>query len=70
MGDSIEVCPGALSLTQEIISLLEVSRGNALIVDYGEDHAFSGSFRVNYTYILIYVRASKIIRWSKISIRF
>jgi SAM-dependent MidA family methyltransferase len=27
------------------MSLIEVSRGNALIIDYGEDHAFSNSFR-------------------------
>lgn len=27
------------------MSLLEVSRGTALIIDYGEDHAFSNSFR-------------------------
>ena len=46
VGDSIEVCPGAISLTQEILQLLEVSRGTALIIDYGEDHAFSSSFRV------------------------
>jgi SAM-dependent MidA family methyltransferase len=46
VGDSIEVCPAAASLTQEIMQLLEVSRGTALIIDYGEDHAFSNSFRV------------------------
>jgi len=45
VGDSIEICPGALTVTQEIISLLEVSRGASLIIDYGEDHAFSNSFR-------------------------
>jgi NADH dehydrogenase [ubiquinone] 1 alpha subcomplex assembly factor 7 len=45
VGDSIEVCPGAITTTQEIMSLLEVSRGTALIIDYGEDHAFSNSFR-------------------------
>jgi SAM-dependent MidA family methyltransferase len=28
------------------MSLIEVSRGSALIIDYGEDHAFSNSFRV------------------------
>lgn len=46
VGDSIEICPGALTTTQEIMSLIEVSRGSALIIDYGEDHAFSNSFRV------------------------
>ncbi|TNV80554.1 hypothetical protein FGO68_gene2308 [Halteria grandinella] len=45
VGDTIEICPSAVSLTQEIMSLIEVSRGAALIVDYGEDHAFSNSFR-------------------------
>ncbi len=35
-----------MNLTSEILSLLEVSRGAALIIDYGEDHAFSNSFRV------------------------
>lgn len=39
------MCPGAITTTQEIMSLVEVSRGTALIVDYGEDHAFSNSFR-------------------------
>lgn len=46
VGDTIEVCPGAVSMTSEILSLLEISKGTALIVDYGEDHAFSNSFRV------------------------
>jgi len=46
VGDLIEICPGAVTVTQEIMSLLEVSRGSALIIDYGEDHAFSNSFRV------------------------
>jgi NADH dehydrogenase [ubiquinone] 1 alpha subcomplex assembly factor 7 len=27
------------------MSLVEVSRGAALIIDYGEDHAFTNSFR-------------------------
>ena len=48
VGDSIEICPGALTTTQEIMSLIEVSRGSALIIDYGEDHAFSNSFRVTF----------------------
>jgi NADH dehydrogenase [ubiquinone] 1 alpha subcomplex assembly factor 7 len=29
----------------DITSLVELTRGAALIVDYGEDHAFSNSFR-------------------------
>ena len=44
-GDMIEVCPGAANYTKEICSLLEVSRGAGLVVDYGEDHSFSNSFR-------------------------
>ena len=44
-GDMIEICPDAVTVTQEIISLLEVSRGLCLAVDYGSDHAFSNSFR-------------------------
>jgi hypothetical protein len=34
-------------MTQNICSLIELSKGAALIVDYGEDHAFSNSFRVS-----------------------
>jgi NADH dehydrogenase [ubiquinone] 1 alpha subcomplex assembly factor 7 len=30
---------------QDIASLIELTQGAALIVDYGEDHAFSNSFR-------------------------
>ena len=33
-------------MTRDIMSLVEVSKGAALIIDYGEDHAFSNSFRV------------------------
>ena len=44
-GDTFELCPMALNITQQICSLVEVSKGAALIVDYGEDHAFSNSFR-------------------------
>ena len=44
-GDSIEICPEAISHTKDICSLAELSRGMALIVDYGEDHSFSNSFR-------------------------
>lgn len=46
-GDQIEICPSAVSVTQDILSLVEMSRGNALIIDYGEDHAFTNSFRVS-----------------------
>jgi len=44
-GDSIEICPDATQLTKDICSLLELSRGMSLIVDYGEPHSFSNSFR-------------------------
>ena len=44
-GDTFEICPTASNFTQEICSLIELTKGAALIVDYGEDHAFSNSFR-------------------------
>lgn len=40
------MCPDSLILTKEMIELVELSRGSALIIDYGEDHAFTNSFRV------------------------
>ena len=46
VGDMIEICPQAIQMTVDIMSLLEISRGNAMIIDYGEDHAFTNSFRV------------------------
>jgi SAM-dependent MidA family methyltransferase len=46
-GDQFEICPGANQFTQDICSLIELSKGAALIIDYGEDHAFSNSFRVS-----------------------
>ncbi len=48
VGDQFEVCPGAVQMTQNICSLVELSKGAALVVDYGEDHAFSNSFRVSF----------------------
>ena len=51
VGDQIELCPPATNMTQELCSLLEISRGISLIVDYGEDHAFSNSFRVTSCYL-------------------
>jgi len=48
-GDTFELCPQASSITDQICSLVEISKGAALIVDYGEDHAFSNSFRVSLT---------------------
>jgi len=47
VGDTFEICPSANNFTQEICSLLELTRGAALVVDYGEDYAFSNSFRVS-----------------------
>ena len=44
-GDTIEVCPSAVDFTREIAQLVELTRGAALVVDYGEDHAFANSFR-------------------------
>ena len=44
-GDTFEICPSASNFTQEICSLIELTKGAAVIVDYGEDHAFSNSFR-------------------------
>lgn len=44
-GDSIEICPEAIALTKDICSLMELSRGMALVIDYGENHSFSNSFR-------------------------
>ena len=45
VGDTFEVCPSASDFTKDIASLVELTRGAALVVDYGEDHAFSNSFR-------------------------
>lgn len=44
-GDSIEICPEAISVTKDITNIVELSRGMALIIDYGENHSFSNSFR-------------------------
>lgn len=44
-GDSIEVCPEAVGITKDICNLLELSNGMSLVIDYGEDHSFSNSFR-------------------------
>ena len=46
-GDTYELCPSAAKFTHEICSLIELTKGAAIIVDYGEDHAFSNSFRVS-----------------------
>lgn len=44
-GDSIEICSEATSLTRDLCNIIELSRGMGLIIDYGEDHGFSNSFR-------------------------
>jgi SAM-dependent MidA family methyltransferase len=44
-GDTFELCYEAVSWMQKICSLVELTKGAALIVDYGEDHAFANSFR-------------------------
>ena len=46
-GDQFEICPSANNFTKDICSLIELTQGAALIIDYGEDHAFSNSFRVS-----------------------
>lgn len=51
VGDTFEVCPSAADFTKDITQLVELSRGAALIVDYGEDHAFSNSFRVSSVFL-------------------
>ena len=45
VGDTIEVCPSAVDFTRDMAQLVELTRGAALVVDYGEDHAFANSFR-------------------------
>jgi len=45
VGDTFEVCPSAVDFTKDLANLIELTRGAALVVDYGEDHAFSNSFR-------------------------
>ena len=40
VGDTFEICPSAVDFTKDITALIELSKGAALIVDYGEDHAF------------------------------
>lgn len=45
VGDSIEICPEAISLTKDINNIVELSKGMSLIIDYGESHNFSNSFR-------------------------
>lgn len=52
VGDQFEICPQANKFTQDICSLVELSKGAALIIDYGEDHAFSNSFRVSPRFVL------------------
>ena len=45
VGDTFEVCPSAVDFTKDIAALVELTKGAALVIDYGEDHAFSNSFR-------------------------
>ena len=53
VGDSIEICPDGMNLTKDICNLLELSKGMALVIDYGENHAFSNSFRALKNHTLI-----------------
>ena len=45
VGDTFEVCPTANDFAKDIGQLVELTKGAALVIDYGEDHAFSNSFR-------------------------
>ena len=45
IGDTFEICPSANDFTKNIASLIELTKGAALVIDYGENHAFSNSFR-------------------------
>ena len=45
VGDSIEVCPAACSLAQDISKRINATGGAALFVDYGNDFAPSDSLR-------------------------
>ena len=45
IGDTYEICPEAVKFTQDTTALIEMTEGIALVIDYGEDHAFSNSFR-------------------------
>jgi len=47
VGDTFEVCPSAVEFAKDLASLVELTKGAALVVDYGEDYAFSNSFRVS-----------------------
>jgi len=44
-GDTVEVCPKALVMTNSISELIAKTNGGALIIDYGENHALSDSVR-------------------------
>jgi SAM-dependent MidA family methyltransferase len=66
VGDTFEICPSAVEFAKDLALLVELTKGAALVIDYGEDHAFSNSFRVstlNYSDCSEYVRASKITSW-------
>lgn len=44
-GDTIEVCPEAGILVQDIIMWLEETKGSALFIDYGNNYAAQHSIR-------------------------
>lgn len=47
VGDTFEICPSAVEFAKDLATLVELTKGAALVIDYGEDHAFSNSFRVS-----------------------
>lgn len=44
-GDEVEVCPAAMALVQDLSTRIARTRGAALLVDYGGNHAFPDSLR-------------------------
>ncbi|KAL0591933.1 hypothetical protein ABG067_000585 [Albugo candida] len=47
IGDQLEISPASITIIQEIAKRISVSRGAALIVNFGHDHPFSFSLREN-----------------------
>jgi NADH dehydrogenase [ubiquinone] 1 alpha subcomplex assembly factor 7 len=48
-GDRVEISPASQKLTQDICSLLKLAPSCSLLVDYGDERAFSDSVRVLFT---------------------
>ena len=45
-GDTIEISPASHKLTQDICTLIQGGKSCSLLIDYGDNHAFSDSVRV------------------------